>query len=234
MTSLSHGQQHVVRVFAGPDGLLGAVIEDAAKHRDIAWLTPHAEAVLAGPLLAEHGRDLGREAKISEGIILSPAAALKEAVDPARRSFVVGSRGPLLTVFFDANCIYCHVLYGQLTPLIAAGDVRVRFVVVGTFKASSTPRGAAILAAAQPAKALMENERDYHAANEEGGFPVPRRIDHALAEVVTSNSALFANAGMQGTPSILYCNRQGRVALEPGMPNDLKAFIAGVSSKPCE
>lgn len=235
VSTLTHGQDRVTRLFAGPDGLLGAVVEDAALKQDIIWLTPHASVVLAGPLLDAQGNDLTRQAKINMGLLLSPAATLKEAADAARHSLMVGTAGPTLTVFFDPNCTYCHQLYGQLAPVVAAEHVRVRYVVVGTLKVSSVPRAASLLAAADSAKALASNEKNYDAAHEEGGFPIDAKVDPALTKVVTANNALFQKAGMTGTPTILYCDKATRAVQQiSGVPVNLTTFLAGVDDSACK
>lgn len=230
---LSHGREHVVKVFNGPDGLLGAVVANAADQRQIAWLSPHAKVLMTGTLLSATGTDLTQQAKIQQGLVLSPTAALVQATLPARHSILVGTGGPLITAFIDPNCIYCHHLYEALAPLIAAGRVRVRYVVVGTLKASSVPRAASILGASDPARALARNEAAYDAESEEGGYPIAPTIDPSLVSAVTGNNRLFASAGMTGTPEILYCPRASRdVALEPGLPVDLGTFLSGAGICP--
>lgn len=227
ITTLSHGQERVVRVFAGPDGLLGAVIENTANEQDIAWMTPHADALLAGSLWGLRGEELTRVARLQQGLLLTPKAVLSQAMEPARPGvFVVGTGGPVITVFFDPNCIYCHQLYGALAPEIAAGHLRVRFVIVGTFKASSTPRAASLLAAADPVQALALNESQYDTAKEEGGFPIATTIPAPLTAAVQANSTLFGKAGFNGTPVILYCNKAGAVQANPGVPSDLNKFLS--------
>lgn len=224
--SVSKQGTHVIKTFAGPDGLLGAVIEnEVTKQRNIAWLSPHADVVVDGSLLSADNRDVLREAKIQQGLILSPADALKQASAPASHSFLVGTGGPVLTVFFDPNCAYCHQLYDELAPEISAGHARVRYVIVGTLKASSAPRAESILAASNPAKALADNEERFDGPNEEGGFSIATQPDPELVAEVGNNSALFGKAGMVGTPSILYCDQAGAVQLAPGVPADIKSFL---------
>ena len=234
ITAASHGAVHAVRVFSGPDELVGAVIEDAAKRQNIVWLTPHGGAVLNGGTLFDRaGMNLSRAAMFAQGLLLSPAAVLKQAADPSRHSIAVGRSGPRITVLFDPNCVYCHGLYNALSAQVAAGHVRVRYVVVGTLKASSVPRAASLLAAKDPVKALAINEADYDGAKEEGGYPIIAGIDPALTAVVAANNALFGQAGAVGTPAIFYCAKAtGTAQVAMGVPGDIKAFIAGAASSP--
>lgn len=233
VSSASRGQQHVVRVFPGPDGLLGAVIENAGKQRNIAWLSPNGAVLIDGSLLDGHGKDLDREAKIQQGLILSPEETLTQALEPARHGFLVGTAGPVLTVFFDPNCVYCHQVYGALSPAIAGGRLRVRFVIVGTLKDSSTPRAASLLSAADPAQALARNELHFDMANEEGGFPVDPKVSASMVSAVQANNALFTQAGMDGTPTSLYCDKATHtVHLQVGVPSDIDTFVSHMADIP--
>ena len=234
ISDLSHGREHVVSIFSGPDGLLGAVIEGDDKRRDIAWLSPNGQALLAGSLMGPHGEDLTRQAKIAQGLVLSPKMALEEIINKnGRGSIMAGTRGPVLTIFFDPNCIFCHLLYGKLVPLIQAGQVRVRFVIVGTLKASSTPRGAAILGDPNPAMALDSNERSFDGHREEGGFPVPSKNSASMIQAVEANNNLFQVAGLTGTPSTIYCNTKGQVEVLSGTPSNINQFVASAGLAPC-
>lgn len=233
VTAVTKGQMHVDKTFAGPDNLIGAVVENrTTQQRDIAWLSPDAKVALVGQLLDGTGRDYLRDAEIQQGLILSPTAVLMQAIEPERHSFVQGKAGPTLTVFFDPNCAYCHIYYGQLAPIIGIGLVRVRYVVVGLVQKDSALRAASILAAFNPAQAMVDNEQHFDASHEEGGYRLAPKPDPALMAAVASNNALFVNAGFNGTPITLYCNKHGAIQMQAGVPNDLKAFVAKAGDCP--
>lgn len=160
----------------------------------------------------------------AESSILAAASA------PAAHAIVVGTRGPILTAFFDPNCMYCHALYVSLQPAVRAGRLRIRFVLVGIVRPDSTARAASILAAADPGQALAENETRFDRRREEGGFPIAPRAQIArFLGVVTNNSATMDMAGGIGTPTLVYCSALTRVfVLQPGsMPaNVILAEIA--------
>ncbi|MGH8307844.1 MAG: thioredoxin fold domain-containing protein [Gammaproteobacteria bacterium] len=239
VASASHGRAHVLKVFPGPDGLIGAVIEGPSKTLGIAWLTPHGNAVLSGDMLiGPGGTDLNKEAMFSQGLLLRPAPALEQAAAPAARGILVGTTGPRITVFFDPNCIYCHRLYLDLAPQVAAGKVRVRYVIVGVLKESSLPRAASILAAKHPVQALNLDEADFDVKTEEGGYPVASALDPALKRGVEANNRLFSRAGFDGTPTILYCAKATKdVQVLTGIPTDIMTFVASAgdgAAKACE
>ncbi|MGA9852661.1 MAG: thioredoxin fold domain-containing protein [Gammaproteobacteria bacterium] len=239
IASASHGQAHALKLFRGPDGLVGAVIEGPSKTLGIAWLTRHGKAVLSGDMLiGPGGTDLTKEAMFSQGLLLRPAAALEQAAALATHGIMVGTAGPRITVFFDPNCIYCHQLYLALTPQVAASKVRVRYVIVGVLKESSLPRAASILAAKNPSQALNLDEADFDVKTEEGGYPVAAALSPAFKRAVEANNSLFSRAGLDGTPTILYCVKATKdVQVFTGIPKDIMTFVASAgdgAAKVCE
>ncbi len=224
----SHGSAHVVEVFPGPDGLIGAIVVGRSASRGIVWLTPHGEALFTGGVLRDRdGRDLTRAAMSSRGILLSPTAVWAQAGDPEHRGILVGSGGPLMTVLLDPNGADCHALYDALSPAVASGRVRVRYLLVGMRTPDSAPRAASILAAARPAEALASNEATYDAGHAEGGFPIAVTPGAMFVRAVAANNELFTRAGATGTPATYYCTRASRKAMVMfGVPRDLKAFLA--------
>lgn len=236
VTGASHGAAKVERVFAGPDGMTGAVIAAPNGAAQIVWLTPHAQALFTGGgFYGMDGRDLTQPAMVAQGLLMAPAAALSVSATPATRPITVGTRGPVLTAFVDANCIYCHELYKALQPDISAGRLRVRYVLVGVVKSSSLPRAAAILAAKDPAAALARDEAQFNVKDEEGGYPPDATMDAAAQKVVEANNALFAKFGATGTPTLLYCTTgSDAVAATDGMPQDVPAFVAKLASGPAK
>jgi thiol:disulfide interchange protein DsbG len=223
----SHGVAHAKKLFSGPDGLVGVVIEDANKGHAIVWLTPHGEAVLNGAVIDLKGADLSRAAMFSQGLLLSPARVLQEAAEPSHQGIVVGTAGPLITVLFDPNCIFCHQLYLKLQPEVAAGHVRVRYVVVGTLKETSVPRAVSLLAAKDRTTALQTDEDAFDTVHEEGGYPIAPVLNPALKSVVEANNALFAKSGAVGTPATFYCAKSTKDAqVTMGMPVDINTYIA--------
>ncbi len=72
-----------------------------------------------------------------------------------------GKQGPVVYLFLDPNCPYCHKLYDQLQEKVAKGKLRLRVVVVGFLSPSSHAKAAAILSAADPRAALAKNESGF-------------------------------------------------------------------------
>jgi thiol:disulfide interchange protein DsbG len=236
VASASHGKAHAARLFAGPAGLVGVVLADnpVTHMGDIAWLTPDGRQIIPGQLLSLDGSDLTLAAKYDQGVLLRPSEVVKEASRPESKAILMGTSGPTLTVLFDPNCIYCNLAYAALTKEAQAAHVRVRFVMVGTLKETSIPRSASILAAADRAAALNQNETTFDKAQEEGGYPVDSVIPAAEKATVESNNDLFRRSGIFGTPAVLYCSQAAHaVKSVNGLPSDFHALIADASETAC-
>ena len=126
---------------------------------------------------------------------------------------------PLLYGIIDPNCSFCYHFYHMAEPLIAAGRLQVRWVLVGFLEPTSEARAAAILTAANPAKALSLDENRFDLARELGGIAPARRIPPAIATVLKIHLDAMSNAGGNGTPTILYRSRSGAWMTEVGLPS---------------
>lgn len=233
--SASHGRAHAESVFAGPGGLTGVVVtykDSPDATPGVIWVNSDASAVLVGKLIGPKGEDLDEQAAQRIGLMLSPEKALAAAAQPATRSILVGHKGPVLTVFLDPNCIYCHMLYQQLEPLVAKGVLRARYVLVAVVKRSSFDKAAAIVSASNPAVALKQDQDGFDARAEEGGAKPLAKPSKAVTDAINGNNTLLGKAGGEGTPLLLFCSRQGNVQQLDGMPRDVKQLLAEMASGP--
>lgn len=232
----SSGQYHALRVFQGPHGLTGVVVQtgDNANSTSVVWISPDQAAVIAGTLFDASATDLNEAALVNLGFRLRPAESLQRASVAVAHPLVAGGAGPILTAFIDANCSYCHLLYQQLMPYVSSGKVRVRFVMVGVIKADSNARAIAILSSRDPLAALKRDQDQFDAEAEEGGFPIQgTSASPAAATAVAANNTLISKSGINGTPAFLYCSKsKGTVQQLVGLPQDLPQFLTDLSTAP--
>jgi len=215
---ISHWRARAEKIFPGPAGLTGVLLEIRGR-KMIGWLTADDQYLLLGNLIGPCGASETRASMEHLGLISKPMPAAKFALSSVRANgFTVGRKGPLLTVFIDPNCIYCHKFYAQIMPLVKAGRVRVRFIPVAFLKSSSAGKSAALLTAKDPAAALAKNEKGFDIAREEGGVTPVANPSAAVQAKVKTNTELLAKAGQVATPTLLYCNRQGKPVLLQGLP----------------
>ena len=235
VNTLTKGTVTVVKTFQGPDGMVA--IEGISKeispngHRRklFAWMTPGGGAVIPvpAPLLSDKGVNYTEQALIAMGLQKKPEApsAVATAVAHGARTFMVGKKGPVIDVFFDPNCIFCHKLYERALPLITAGKLQMRVTMVGFLKPSSADKAAAILSAKDPAKALAYNEAHFVKSTEEGGIKPITAQQPATTAAVGSNTGILIKTGQEATPAVVYCNKAGEFKILHGIPGNEGKFL---------
>jgi thiol:disulfide interchange protein DsbG len=117
--------------------------------------------------------------------------------------------GPLMAadaviVFFDPQCPHCADLWAASQPLL--GKLKMVWVPVGFLRQSSTPQGALILSAKNPAAAMTEHEALL--MSQKGGLPVPAEVNAEVIAKVKANTDVLQKLGADSVPFILYRNRK--------------------------
>lgn len=161
--------------------------------------------------------------------------------DPS--AFVVGSQGPLITVFLDPNCVYCNLLIKQALPLIDTGQLRMRVIMVAGLGRSSYYKAANIIPYSMNQlidynnffnrhiterqninaswKHLLINEQRFNYQNERGGISsICTRFDsHRLINEIQYNNQILFSTHVTTTPYIVY--QRGNVMYTVnGLPNE--------------
>lgn len=231
ISGASHNSVEVLSVFSGPDGMVGAITE-SNKRKSIAWLSPHAKVVFPGTALDADGHNVTEAALAEQHVYMSASNGLSKMIEPGRRGILVGTAGPILNVFLDPNCIFCHKLYLGLKPYVESGKVRVRYVMVAIVKPDTARgRAATILTSANPAQALDDDETRFDEKTEDGGASVLANIPADIGETITSNTTLMGDMGITGTPASVFCTKdadkpgQNKVVMRSGWIEKLDGFL---------
>ena len=237
LESVTHGEAKAEKVFPGPGGLTGIEVT-LQGHPTVAFATADGRYLVAGPVLNKQGEDEAHTAMVKLGLIPKPASAGALAAKAAGAdSFVLGTGGPEITAFVDPNCIFCHKFYEEAKPLIEAGKLRVRYVVVAFLKPSSMPKATAILGAADPAAAMAKNEKGFDTVTEEGGIAPAQNPAAATLSAVENNTRLLGESGEMATPTLIYCNSKGEPTLAHGLGKesftDFAAHIGNLQNGAC-
>ena len=129
----------------------------------------------------------------------APAVSLA-AIASEAKGFGVGSTMGVRSVyvFFDPQCSHCAVLWNEAKPLKA--QARFVWIPVGLLNASSTPQGAALLAAPDPAAAMDAHEASMK--ERRGGISASGNLDTQKA-AVEANTRLLTRFQFPGVPTIV-------------------------------
>jgi thiol:disulfide interchange protein DsbG len=227
----SHGTVKTLSVFAGKDGMTGVITQGQNRPKEIVWVSPDGNVLFPGPAFTIDGHNLTEDALTEQHVFISASELGDRVLSSSNPGFVVGTQGPVLTAFMDANCIWCHRFYQNVMPAVKAGKVRVRFVMVGILKQTSVPRAEAILSAKDPAAALDKDEKGFVESTEDGGIAPIKTPNPDLEAKIQSSVGLMADAGKVSTPGLLYCDKATQKPVyTQGYPMDFDGFIASLST----
>lgn len=215
---VASGRVRLIRVFpTATPGLTGYVVLEGGEYQVV-----YGEGgyLLVGRLLSPAGVDL--TARYQQQYVPRPnVAAVVARVENAGHLIVEGSsKAPVLYVFADPNCIYCHRFYEAAEPLVQVGALQLRWVLVGFLKSTSAGRAAAILSAPDPARALHANEDGFNVRAEAGATrPLPN-VGVALKALLKLHLEQMGAVGGNGTPTLIYRTASGGWAAQVGVPSD--------------
>ena len=178
------------------------------------YLTPDGKHVIAGTMLDANGQEVtGAQLRKhlpqpefgSAWPLLEQATWVREGPQSAKR---------VIYVFTDPECPYCHKLWQAMQPHVGP-QLQVRHILVGTLKATSLPKAAAILQHADPAKALEQHEKSFT----RGGIAPASQIASSTNGKLERNHKLMKSLDLAGTPAVFYRDRSGKVRRVVGMPD---------------
>ena len=134
-------------------------------------------------------------------------------------------------VFTDPNCPYCNQLWRDARPLVQAGQLQLRHILVGILRPSSQGKAAAILAAKAPEQALASHALAYADASGKTpdtlGIAPLQRIPLSARDALANNVSLMNSMGLRATPATIWKNAQGLVQTRTGMPPGLLSSVMG-------
>lgn len=213
------GLTHVREFKVGPDLRGFAAV---AGQRPLAiYVTPDGNAIV-GTRVSPEGHALD-EQKLDELAAKPMSDAIWQKLGSATWVRDGKADAPrIVYTFSDPNCPYCNRFWETSRPWVEAGKVQLRHVIVGVIKADSSTKAAAILGAPDPTAALALNERNFR----KGGITPATSVPENIRATLDANQALMAELGFNGTPGIVFQDKDGLVQRINGLPQ--KQVLADV------
>lgn len=226
ITKITQGKANITKEFPAVGNLNGYVLTpNGGGGSMIAYADSQGKYMVLGNIIDPAGKNLS--AQYNQEYVVSVTA--KNALNAAKTSawFVDGkdSAPHQAYIFLDPNCIYCHLLYKEVFPLIDSGQLQVRWIPVGFLKQTSPGKSAALMQAsaknADTAEQLLrQDELKFDTQKEEGGIqPLSEsnKDDQGFFKQVAENTVLFNQYGFEGTPTLIYVDgASGKPAYYPG------------------
>lgn len=205
----------VEKSFPAASGMTGWVLSRQGQY-SIVFTTPDNKTLIAGLMIDESGANLSQE-YAGKYIPKPDFAALFKELEKTTM-IVEGAKSPKSTLyaFFDPNCPFCHMTWKALQPYEAAG-LQVRWVPVAYLAPTSLPKAIEMLASANPTAAFRTNEQNFG----KGKNPPAKYTASAYPEIarkLEKNAELMQKFGFNGTPGIVWKDKNGKVLTKNGMP----------------
>jgi len=199
--------------FDAPNGLKGYAAQ--FQNRGVAlYLTPDGKHVLVGSLFDEQGQDLS-EAPLEKLVYAPMAKQVWAKLD--KTAWIADGKADaprVVSLFSDPNCPYCNMFWQQARPWVDSGKVQLRHFMVGIIRADSPAKSAALLASADPQKALQAHESAGTASTLQPLAKIPAQVQAKL----DANLALMEELGLSATPAIFYLDDKGQLQTQQGAP----------------
>ncbi|HKJ09759.1 MAG TPA: thiol:disulfide interchange protein DsbG [Gammaproteobacteria bacterium] len=208
--------------------ITGFVVKDGNGRFGVVYT--YKNFLISGSLLDARGTNL-TPAYAAKYIPKPDYAAVVKTLADSPGLVSEGKRGaPEVYVFADPNCYYCRKLWEETRAWVRAGKIRLHWAMVGFLKHSSTGRAAAILAAADGAKTLTEDEVRFDLKNEEGGIAELKPVPEKYRKILHKHLVLMQELHFQGTPGVVFKDVHGHWQGSPGVPKlDQLAKTLGIS-----
>lgn len=206
-------------------GGLRAIVADNGKEKRLFYVTPDGNALVAGLVFDERGRnvttdDLARAGVGNSVTGVSPTVARKVWAEAASlRAVADGQRGPVVYAFIDPTCPYCHGFMRTIRPHIAAGRVQVRWLPMALLSQASKGLAESMYRGGR-AEAVVRSLVN--------GKLVPMRETPEVRAAIARNLGVMRTTGYTSVPTLVY-QVNGRVVITPGVPTEaqLAAMLRG-------
>lgn len=222
----------VVNKFPAAGTLQGWVLAQGGQN-SVVYTTADGKFLVAGALIDESGTNL--TAQYAEKYIPKPEYD-KLLPKLEKSAYVIsGAKGnaakSTIYAFIDLNCGYCATAYKALQPFEAAG-LQVRWVPVAILRADSMTKAAALLEAPNAEAALRAHEMAFGKDAAASIKPVAS-VSDAMQKKLDANTELMKEFGFNGTPGIVYKDKNGKLLTNNGMPRlSTLPTITGLPAQP--
>ncbi|WP_292932594.1 thiol:disulfide interchange protein DsbG [Noviherbaspirillum sp.] len=206
----------VVRTFPAASGLTGWVLSEGG-HYSLVFTTADKKSLLLGTLIGENGENLS--AHYAEKYIPKPdLAALLPDLEKSAYVVEGTTKDPksVIYVFVDANCPFCHFTWQALQPYEKAG-LQVRWILVATLGPTSMPKAIEVMAASDKTAAFRKMENN-HGKSWSPTQQSSETANPTIAANIRKNGELMEKFGIDGTPGVVWKDKQGKLNVKGGMP----------------
>lgn len=129
---------------------------------------------------------------------------------------------PVFYAFVDPQCPHCHEMMKELRPLLDQSRVQLRLIPVG-FSPETQSQAAFLLAAPDPV-ALWWRNMD----GDTTALPAKQEIN---TQGVQRNLSVMQVWKLNGTPTVMYRDKEEKVKIIEGKPKNLETLIGDLGAR---
>lgn len=165
--------------------------------------------------------NLPKEGDIAKSL-KSPSEQLFADIESSNWKALGKDTAPILYMFIDPQCPYCHEFMKTLRKDIDGGNIQVRMIPVG-FHGDSARAQAALLLAVPNAQ-----ERWFrHIDGDKDALPPTPGVNE---QGVERNMAIMQSWKLDVTPLSIYRAKDGKIKIIQGRAKDMKALLADLQA----
>lgn len=197
---------NVERTFDAEPGVTG-IIFDYDPGRQILYLLKESNTLIEGPLYDLEGNSLS-ERHAMEQYLGDELAEAWDLLESRRDLWIAnGDENASWHIysFDDLNCGFCNRQYTELMPLVEAGRLQIRHLLVGIIGEDSEDLAIAALASSDPAASYHEYQLAF-------GSPESKTMlidgsdgnTEEAGKILAQTTELMRKLGINGTPGVLF------------------------------
>ncbi len=235
VAKLAQSQVNIVKSFPSVANLEGFVVEPlkGPKQQSIVYADKDGRYMMVGTVVDAKGTNL-TQSDFNTYIASSQAPKVFAAAQKANWVQDGKDSAPhKMYIMIEPNCSACHMMYKDVAPLIASGQLAVRWILVSFMKKESDGMNAAIMTAKDPGAAIAMDEKNFNMQTETGGIkPLPTVSDDIKAKLKQNMSFMMDN-GFVGTPGLIFKTTNGQYQVIRGYLNgaELKKSVDTMSNQ---
>ena len=142
--------------------------------------------------------------------------------------FTVGKPDlPAVYMVADPQCPFCHQTWASLKPLVFAGKIQLRIIMIAGLQGSD-PLARSILSQPDPSAVWIAGQGSMSNARIDAP-PAPGTSEWNLAgQYLQANSNFLTRYGITRTPFLAYVDKSGRTVASRGVPDSFDDFLAAL------
>lgn len=199
----------VHKAFPVSNNVSGLLLRWGDDSTEMLYLLHEENIVVAGRLISKDGEQLTEQHE-TEYFWQDILNEVMTDLDKSEALWIAEGNpdAPYIYTFDDLNCPYCHQQYEALKPLVEAGHLQVRHILVGILQDDSSVLAAKVLNANDPAALFAKYQDNF-------GSPVAKSIVYEAAGDVKIDPRLgeaknlMEKVGITGTPGVLVPMKDG-------------------------